>query len=327
MVTVNTALPSVDSLRGTAIGSEVYKGLTASPKTLSPWLFYDERGSALFEQITTLPEYYVTRTERGIFAAHADEMIAQAAGKQRLAVIELGAGTASKTGLLLSAAVARQGSVEYYPIDVSESALIEAQKHLEREFAQVHVHPRTADYTEGLGQIEAEGMRKLVLYIGSSIGNFEPEDAVSLLTAVRQELAPGDHLLLGADQVKDTATLLAAYDDAQGVTAAFNRNVLTRIEHELGGTLDVEKFAHEARWNAAKHRIEMHLRSREAQIFEIPSLDLVVSLAEGETIHTENSYKFDDERLLPMLTSAGFALRREWKDEQGWFGVYLAEAV
>ena len=325
MASAKLISPLIESARETPLGAEVWRGLTANPKTLSPWLFYDERGSSLFEQITDLPEYYVTRTERSIFATHADEIVSQAAGDRRLAVLELGAGTASKTGLLLAAAVARQGSVDYYPIDVSESALAEARRHLELELAAVRVHTRVADYTEGLGQIEAPGMRKLVLYIGSSIGNFEPADATALLTAVRNELNPGDHLLLGADQVKDEQTLLAAYNDAQGVTAAFNINVLERINAELGAGFDLDAFAHEARWNSP--RIEMHLRSKRRQSVEIPALDLTVDFAAGETIHTENSYKFTDARLLVMLQQAGFALRRQWKDEQRWFGVYLAEAV
>ncbi len=280
----------------------------------------------MFEQITQLPEYYVTRTERAIFAAHADEIVTVAATGERLAMLELGAGTASKTGLLLAAATRYQGSVDYYAIDVSESALIEAKRHLEAELPGVRVHPRIADYTEGLGQVEAAGLRKLVLYIGSSIGNFEPADATALLTAVRAELAPGDTLLLGADQVKDRAALLAAYDDAQDITAQFNRNVLSRINRELGADFNLDTFAHEARWNEAAQRIEMHLRSRVAQSVYIPALDLTVHFAAGETIHTENSYKFTDERILTMLQQAGFTLRREWKDERGWFAVYLAEA-
>ncbi len=312
--------------RDTALGAEVFAGLTATPKTLSPWLFYDARGSQLFEQITESPEYYVTRTERAIFAAHAPAMVQQAAGGERLAVIELGAGTASKTGLLLSATAARQGSVDYYAIDVSESALVEARRHLELELNDVHVHLRVGDYTEGLGRIDAPGMRKLVLYIGSSIGNFEPADATALLTAVRAELKAGDQLLLGADQVKDPATLLAAYDDDAGVTEAFNRNVLARINAELGGNFNLRAFAHEARWNAAKSRIEMHLCSDRAQSVEIPALALSLDFTAGETIHTENSYKFTDERVIAMLEKAGFALEHEWKDTQGWFAVYLARA-
>ena len=315
------------TMRQSPVGGEVYRGLTASPKTLSPWLFYDREGSRLFEQITDLPEYYVTRTERGIFSAHSDAILGAASGGERLAIIELGAGTASKTGLLLAACVRQQGELDYYPIDVSESALAEAKSHLERELAGVRVHPRVADYTDGLGRMETDGLRRMVLYIGSSIGNFEQADAAALLRAVRAELRPGDRLLLGADQVKERELLEAAYDDAAGVTAAFNKNVLVRINRELGADFDLEAFAHQACWNPARSRIEMHLKSRRAQRVSIPTLELELSFAAGETIHTENSYKFTDASILELIASAGFALLQQWKDEQGWFGVYLASAV
>ncbi len=324
---VLSSVSSVDSARLSPLGAEVFQGLQATPKTLSPWLFYDDRGSALFERITELPEYYVTRTERGIFAEHAAEIIKEAAGPERLALLELGAGTASKTGLLLSAAAAHQGVVDYYAIDVSESALEEAKRHLEREIPGVQVHTRVADYTEGLGQIDAPGPRKLVLYIGSSIGNFEPHAARALLAAVRGELKEGDRFLLGADQVKDESLLLAAYNDAQGVTADFNRNVLRRINRELDADFAPEAWEHEARWNAPESRIEMHLCSRARQLVQLPKLDLAVECAAGETIHTENSYKFTDTGVVALLEHAGFALRSKWKDDRGWFGVYLAEAV
>ena len=326
MVPASLSRP-IATARQSPVGEEVYRGLTASPKTLSPWLFYDREGSLLFEQITALPEYYVTRTERSIFFTQADSILARASDGERLAVIELGAGTASKTGLLLAACVRRQGDLDYYPIDVSESALAEAKSHLERELTGVRVHPRIADYTDGLGRIEADGARRLVLYIGSSIGNFEQEDAAALLRAVREQLRPGDRLLLGADQVKERKLLEAAYDDAAGVTAAFNKNVLARINRELGADFDLEAFVHRARWNAAQSRMEMHLESTRAQRVSIASLELELSFAAGETIHTENSYKFTDRMILELLTSAGFALLEQWKDAQGWFGVYLASAI
>jgi dimethylhistidine N-methyltransferase len=324
-----SSLSQETSLRHTPFGYEVFRGLTATPKTLSPWLFYDAEGSNLFEQITELPEYYVTRTERAIFAEHADAIIALAAGEQGhpLTAIELGAGTASKTGLLLEAEVRRSGTVDYYAIDVSESALNEAKEHLEGELSGVRVHTRVADYTEGLGQIDAEqGARKLVLYIGSSIGNFELHDAEALLSDVRSQLAPGDCLLLGADLVKDPELLEAAYDDAAGVTAAFNRNVLARINRELGADFPLERFEHRALWNPTLSRIEMHLVCTSDQRVHIPALDLTLQFAEGETIHTENSYKFTDSTIFELLDGAGFELRREWKDERQWFGVYMAIA-
>ena len=311
--------------RDTALGAEVCRGLTASPKTLSPWLFYDERGSALFEQITLLPEYYLTRTERALFAAHAEEIIAEASAGKSLTLVELGAGTALKTGLLLQAAAKAQGTVDYHAIDVSASALAEARLHLEAHIPAVHVHTRVADYTEGLGPLGPQ--RKLVLYIGSSLGNFEPAAAAVLIASVRRQLAPGDRLLLGVDHAKDPALLLAAYDDAEGITAEFNKNVLRRLNREFGANFILEHWTHQARWNAGASRIEMHLRSTRAQQVDIPALDLRIRFAAEETIHTENSYKFTGPGIEALLAEAGFALRRLWSDPQNWFGVYLAEAI
>ncbi len=316
---------AVAPARETALGAEVYRGLSTSPRTLSPWLFYDERGSELFERITLLPEYYLTRTERALFAAHAAEIVAAASVGERLALVELGAGTALKTGLLLGAAAAAQGTVDYHAIDVAESALAEARRHLEARIPGVRVHTRVADYTEGLGPL-SEG-RKLVLYIGSSLGNFEPPAAAALLASVRRQLAPGDRLLLGVDHVKAPELLLAAYDDAEGVTAEFNRNVLRRIDREFGADFNLSAWAHEARWNEAASRIEMHLCSAVAQTVRIPALELQLRFAAGETIHTENSYKFTGAGVRALLAEAGFALGTVWSDERGWFGVYLAEAV
>lgn len=319
------SFPSLPPAAETALGAEVYRGLTARPKTLSPWLFYDEAGSRLFEQITELPEYYVTRTERAILAAHAGEIIS-AAGDRPLTVIELGAGTATKTGLLLRALVRRQGAATYHAIDVSESALSEARQRIEAEIPGVQVVPRVGDYTDGLGKIHTDGQRRMVLYIGSSIGNFEPGEAVRLLRDVRRQLAPGDKLLLGADMVKDEQTLLAAYDDAAGITAAFNKNVLTRINRELGANFNLRLMRHRARWNEDLSRMEMHLESLIAQHIAIPALDLNVKLSRGETIHTENSYKFTHPRIAEMLERAGFRMATRWTDDKNWFGVYLATA-
>ena len=314
----------------TPLGSEVYRGLTSRPRTLCPWLFYDQEGSRLFEQITELDEYYVTRTERSIFAAQADAIVAAAAaptahGQQRdLTVIELGAGTATKTGLLLQAAVRRQEAVDYYGIDVSESALEAARENLTAAIPGVRFTSQVGDYTEGLGDIAANGTRRLVLYIGSSLGNFEPGAGRELLRSVHNQLAPGDMLLLGVDMVKDIPTLVAAYDDAEGVTAAFNRNVLARINRELGANFDLRKFRHKVRWNGEASRIEMHLESLMAHEVSIPALDLALRFRRGETIHTENSYKFTLERATDTLTHAGFTPVEHWTDPKHWFGVFLA---
>lgn len=296
-------------------------------------MFYDAEGSRLFEAITRLPEYYLTRTERQILTERADEII-DAVGEGHLSIYELGAGTGAKTGLLLRAAVHRQGSVAYRAIDVSASAIAEAKANLEREINGVTVEPVVADYTDGLGNLGGQlggqrqpGERKLFLYIGSSIGNFDLPHALRILRDVRQQLLPGDSLLLGADLVKERETLLQAYDDAAGVTAAFNKNVLTRINRELGSNFNLQLFRHRARWNEEASRIEMHLESLITQIVFIPALDLEVKLARAETIHTENSYKFTDEQVALLLGRAGFNIARQWKDERGWFGEYLAVAV
>ncbi len=329
---MNTAtLPQLPAAACTAMGSEVYRGLSARPKTLSPWLFYDAEGSRLFEEITELEEYYVTRTERDIFHAHAHEIL-QAAGaglqsSQKLSIIELGAGTATKTGILLAAAVQQQKAVTYYAIDVSGTALEEAKQNIEQTIPGVSVETRVADYTDGLGAIDADETRKLVLYIGSSIGNFEPSAAMEVLRGVRAQLRPGDRLLLGADMAKDLPTLLAAYDDARGVTAAFNRNVLLRINRELGANFHPQCFRHKVRWNGEDSRIEMHLESLIRQTVEIPALDLEISFKRGETIHTENSYKFIPEVLQQFMVRSGFRVQNRWMDSKKWFSVVLAEAV
>jgi L-histidine N-alpha-methyltransferase len=311
-----------------SVAAAAREGLTSLPKRLPPWLFYDAAGSRLFEQITELPEYYLTRTERGILTAHASEMIAQAAEGQRLRLVELGAGSADKTRLLLAAAVAHQGTVLYEPLDVSPTALDEAKARIESEIPGVRVAPQILDYTQGLDGLEpaAVGERRLLLYIGSSIGNFEPREAARLLQRLCAGLGPGDSLLLGVDLIKDEATLLAAYNDAAGVTAAFNRNVLVRLNRELGANFVPEAFAHRAIWNAAQSRIEMHLESRIAQQVRLAALNLEVDFAPGETIHTENSYKYAPGAPQAMLAEAGFSPVGSWTDAQGRFAVCLGRA-
>ncbi len=313
------------------VAAAVMEGLVSRPRWLPSWLFYDEAGSRLFDRITELPEYYLTRTERGILAAHAEEMIALAAGDDALHVVELGAGSCDKTRLLLKAAVDRQDTVLYEPVDVSHTALQVAQERLEREIAGVVVSPRVTDYTRDF-KLDAAvcGERRLVLYIGSSIGNFEPREARALLKNVHAALAPGDSLLLGVDLVKEESVLLPAYDDAAGVTAEFNRNILVRINRELGARFDAEGFAHRATWNPAESRMEIYLVSRRAQTVMVPSpdpdFDLRLRFAAGETIHTENSYKYRPGQAEAMLKAAGFEPARTWTDERGWFAVCLARA-
>ena len=308
------------------------EGLASRPKRLPAWLFYDEAGSRLFDAITELPEYYLTRTERGILAAHAAEMIAQATGEARLRIVELGAGSADKTRLLLKAATDLQGAVLYEPVDVSASALEGARERIEREIDGVTVTPRVMDYTDGdgsrlhFGPVDCDE-RRLVLYIGSSIGNFEPHQAAKLLHRVRAGLRKGDSFLLGVDLAKEDSILLAAYDDAAGVTAAFNRNLLVRLNRELDADFELEGFAHCALWNEEESRIEMHLKSRSAQRVRVGALDLTVEFAAGESIHTENSYKYRPGQAEALLTAAGFCAEATWTDARGWFAVCLGRAV
>jgi dimethylhistidine N-methyltransferase len=332
------AAPEVIDSTSHAVATEARTGLTATRKTLTPWLFYDEAGSRLFEQITELPEYYLTRTERSIFTAHADEILQQAANgdKQTLTLIELGAGTAAKTGVLLAAAVRRQGSVVYQPVDVSETALAVASENIENNFPGVTVRCQVADYTrEPLPLDRLPGLRTLALYIGSSIGNFSPADAEALLRNVRAQLLPGDKLLLGTDlgpgPKKTIDTLLAAYNDAAGTTAAFNRNILTRLNRDLGCDFDPKRFIHKALWNPTHSRIEMHLESLAYQSVHVPGNSagpaLTLSFAPGETIHTENSYKFTPAAIEALLHSADFAITKSWHDDNHLFAVTLATAV
>lgn len=317
-----------------AVADEARRGLSAAPKSLAPWLFYDEAGSRLFEQITTLPEYYLTRTERDLFATHADEIFNTL--DANLTIAELGAGTASKTGILLRALTRFQPTVLYQPIDISPTALEEAHQTIERSIPGITVRPRVANYITETVRIDREpGTKVLALYIGSSIGNFSPAEARGILTRLRSELEPGDAILLGTDlapsPTKSVATLLAAYNDAQGVTAAFNRNILTRLNRELGANFHPGRFIHRALWNAAHSRIEMHLESIGPQTVRIPAdatnAALTIYFADGETIHTENSYKFTPAAISALLADSAFTPTRTFTDPQSLFAVTLAEAI
>jgi dimethylhistidine N-methyltransferase len=309
-------------LHASPIAADVYEGLTSKPKWLSPKLFYDAPGSELFEQITELPEYYLTRTERQILVENADDIV-ESAGTD-LSLIELGAGTASKTRILIGAALQQQKAVAFYPIDVSRSALDEAVSHLNGDFAGLRVFPVVADYSQGLGRLAALPGRKLLLYLGSSIGNFEPMNAGRMLRMMRSTLKSGDALLLGTDMVKPSEVLLPAYDDAQGVTAAFNRNILSHISRELDADFKPETFQHVVLWNPACSRIEMHLESTRPQVVNIRGLQMRVNFTKGERIHTENSYKFTQPVIDSILDLAGFVREKTWTDQKNWFGLHLA---
>jgi L-histidine Nalpha-methyltransferase len=304
------------------IAEDVLSGLSQSPKSLPPKLFYDQAGSELFEEITALPEYYLTRTEQQILDERAADMV-NLAGSQ-LTVIELGAGTAAKTCTIIRAIVDVQRQVAFYPVDVSSTALQTATQRIHSEFTSVAVRPIVADYTSGLPQLAGIGGRKLVLYIGSSIGNFEPMEAISILSRIRRSLSPGDALLLGTDLAKSPRTLLPAYNDAAGVTAAFNKNVLARINRELGGHFDLDSFRHFALWNPRESRMEMYLESIRDQHVQIDDLATTIHFSEAERIHTENSYKFTRKMTTSILRNSGFHLEHTWTDRRKWFALHLA---
>lgn len=305
---------------------EVQRGLTRKPRSLPPWILYDERGSRLFDQITALPEYYPTRTERGILERNADAIMAGilSGPAHPLRIVELGAGSASKTGILLKAAIRARAEVLYMPLDISSDALDAACQSLECLHPEVQVVPGVVNYITNPPKLDYFHGATLMLYLGSSIGNFPPEEARTILRNAGSQLQKGDALLLGADLVKDESTLVAAYDDPAGVTAAFNVNLLHRLNRELGADFDPSAFHHRARWNAAESRIEMHLESRCAQHVSIAAAKLELHFHEGETIHSENSYKFTDASVSSLLLAAGFGIRNLWKDEYDRYAVVLA---
>jgi len=318
--------PDVDAyLRGRdrALRDDARTGLTASPKWLPPKYFYDATGSALFERITRLREYYPTRAEREILTYRADE-IAELTGATTL--IELGSGSSEKTRLLLDG-LRDSGTLESFtPLDVSADALHDAVDKLRADYPELAVRPIVGDFVEHLDLLPVGGHR-LVAFLGGTIGNFVPAERAPFLADLRRQLRPGEWFLLGADLVKDPAVLVPAYDDASGVTAEFNRNVLHVLNRRLDADFDVDSFAHVALWDADHEWIEMRLRAQRAMTVHLAALDLVVEFAEGEELRTEVSAKFRQEGLARELSAAGFALRHWWTDRRGRFGTALAEAV
>ncbi|MFF3947711.1 L-histidine N(alpha)-methyltransferase [Streptomyces sp. NPDC001902] len=300
-----------------ALRADVAHGLTRSPKQLPPKWFYDARGSELFEEITRLPEYYPTRAEREILHARAPE-IAKATGARTL--VELGSGSSEKTRLLIGALGA---PLTYVPIDVSESALRGAGDALLADHRELTVHALVADFQHGLTLPGTPGPR-LVAFLGGTIGNLLPQERARFLSSVRALLSQGDALLLGTDLVKDEATLVAAYDDAQGVTAAFNKNVLSVIDRELGADFHPDDFDHLAVWDREQEWIEMRLRARADVTVKVPALDLSVDFARGEEMRTEVSAKFREEGVRAELAAAGLALRHWWTGAEGRFALSLA---
>ena len=303
----------------------VRAGLRRASKSLPPVLFYDAEGSRLFERITDLPEYYLTRTERGILTEHADEIV-EACGVdgRTLHILELGSGSADKSVIVVAAAARRSNEATFWPSDVSEEALKLACENARTRAKGVQARPILGSHTEALARVGKLSGRKLVLFIGSSIGNYDDPDAIALLREVRAILSPGDALLLGADRKKSVDVLIPAYDDPAGVTAAFNKNVLVRLNRELGANFDVDRFRHVAVWNEAASCVSMFLESTDAQRVHVDALGEEFVFRRGERIHTENSMKYDDARLFDLLEAAGLSVIRSFSDARGWFGLHLA---
>jgi L-histidine N-alpha-methyltransferase len=308
-----------DDLRA-ALEADVRRGLTAEPKELPPKWFYDASGWELFERITRLPEYYLTRAERWILNEYR-HVIAPFSGADT--IVELGSGTSEKTRLLLDAFVDRRQLRRFVPFDVSEPTLRRAAAAIADEYPGVEVKAIVGDFDHHLGQLPAGG-RRLVAFLGGTIGNFAPKARAGFLAALSAGLETGDSLLLGTDLVKSPERLVAAYDDADGVTAEFNRNVLRVVNRELGADFAPERFAHVARFDEEEEWIEMRLRSEADQHVSIGALGLEVDFTEGEEMRTEISAKFRRARVEDELAEAGLALARWWTDEQQDFALSLS---
>jgi L-histidine Nalpha-methyltransferase len=303
-----------------ALRRDVLDGLAGSPKSLPPKWFYDSVGSDLFDQITRLPEYYPTRAEAEILRARSAE-IALVAGADTL--VELGSGTSEKTRLLLAALNDGGTLRRFVPFDVDANVLSAAGTAIQCEYPDIEIAAVCGDFEEHLSEIP-DGGRRLFVFLGSTIGNLTAEPRAEFLTALAGVMRPGDSLLLGTDLVKDTGRLVAAYDDAAGVTARFNRNVLAVINRELDADFDIDAYRHVARWNGEQERMEMYLRAERAQRVNIAALDLTVEFAAGEEILTEVSCKFRPDAVAAELARAGLRGTRWWTDDAGDFGLSLA---
>ncbi|WP_447002920.1 L-histidine N(alpha)-methyltransferase [Saccharothrix isguenensis] len=306
-----------------ALRAEARAGLTARPKWVSPKWFYDAVGSDLFEEITRLPEYYPTRAEREILVVRGPEIAALTGAH---ALVELGSGSSEKTRLLLSALRNHGTLTEFVPLDVSPSALTEAAKAIMADYPGLRVHGVVGDFTEHLGLLPGSPPR-VVAFLGGTIGNLIPEERDKFFASVREVLNAGEWLLLGTDLVKDPDVLVRAYDDAHGVTAEFNRNVLRVMNRELGADFDPDDFRHVALWNAEEEWIEMRLRAVRPVKAHVAALGLDVEFAEGEELRTEVSAKFRRDGVTRELGAAGFEVHRWWTDSEGRFALSLARAV
>lgn len=324
---VQPASPAVEDF-----GHDVREGLTTTRKWLSPRWFYDALGSALFDAICFLPEYYVMRAEAEVLTSYRDEIVEAfgAPDHPDIRLVELGSGAARKTRILLDALTQRQAVVEYVPVDVDARMLEQSGRELLNEYANLRVLAVCSDFTRPSVPLAAAtrgpDTRTVVLFLGSTIGNLDPDAAVAMLRDLRGGLNPGDALFLGADLRKSRDVLEPAYDDPLGVTAAFNLNLLGRINRELGGHFPLDAFRHRAFYDDVYGRIEMHLVSTRAQTVRIDALELEIAFEAGETIHTESSYKHDATTLATLAAASGFTIEKRWTDSRAWFADVLMVA-
>jgi len=321
-----TVVVSESALRPQSFAAEVRAGLSASPKRLPYRFFYDAEGSRLFEAITGLPEYYLTRAGQEIMEARAAAIVARF--PRGATLIELGSGSSSQTRHLIERFVQRDGRLLYVPVDISRSMLEESARELLAEFPGLEITAVAGEYREGITELRKglfvdSGLPKLILWLGSNIGNLDRPEAVEFLRCLRALMDAEDRLLVGIDLRKDRRMLEEAYDDAQGVTAEFNRNILARINRELGGEFDLSRFHHRARYDEKIGRVEMHLESALAQTVPIAALDLAVHFGAGEMIHTENSYKYSHAEIEETVAAAGLRVECQWLDRARLFTLNL----
>lgn len=305
-----------------SFAEDVNQGLSASPKYLSCIYFYDYEGSLLFEKICQLPEYYLTRTETGILKRHAEDIISHI--QEDTVLVELGSGSSIKTCYIIEEFLVQHERVTYSPIDISRKMLKESSRSLLEKYDDLHVVSVAAEYEEGLKQLDLRlEQTKLILWLGSSIGNFQIDDAIGFLQSIRPTLTKEDYFLVGFDLDKDPTVIEAAYNDSQGVTAAFNLNLLSRINKELGGQFQKEQFLHEAIYNRDENRIEMYLKSSTEQDVFISDLNQKFHFNRGERIHTENSYKFTLDQIENLAVQVGLDIVNQWFDDDRFFNLTL----
>lgn len=310
------------SLQQDSFAEDVKKGLTASPKFLLPKYFYDEKGSLLFEEICKTDDYYPTRTEEGILRTYSDE-IAEKCNKE--VISELGSGSSYKTGYILESFLRVRPELKYIPLDVS-TILIESSERLIEKYNGLYITGIIAEYLKGFRIIKkAEPRDKLVIFLGSSIGNFTFEYSIEFLKAISKEMNPDDMFLIGFDLKKDEEVLRRAYNDSEGVTARFNLNLLERINRELDGNFDISKFEHTAEFNHEKSRMEMYLISKEEQDISINGIGETIHFDKGERIHTENSYKYNDDMIEELAAASGLRWIKTWNDDKRYFALSLFE--